>query len=132
MGGNKEPKPTPLQTDYITASRKAAARRRQVTLGTLTFGLLVAIVLAVMLFLSQTKATKQIRVAVAAKKETDETASQRNVLLASRFADGGKYAQALTQLAKALRLNPDNREASGFTVALLRQQSWCSSATGSM
>ena len=131
-GANKEPKPTALQTEYIIASRKAATRRQQITLGALTFGFLVAIVLAVMVFFSHAKATKQTRVAVAAKKETDETASQGKVLLASRLVEGGKNAQALAQLAKALRLNPENREASGFTVAMLRQLSWCVPLTGSM
>src|SRR6266576_1289439 len=131
-GANKEPKPTALQTEYINASRKAARRRRQITLGAVTLAFLIASVLSVMVFFSQAKATKQTRVAVAAKKETDETTSQGNVLLSSRLADGGKNAQALAQLAKALRLNPDNREASGFTVALLTQLSWCVPLTGLM
>jgi WD40 repeat protein len=131
-GANKEPKPTALQTQYIGASRKAATRRQLFTLGALTFGLLVAIVLAVMVFFSQTKATKQTRFAAAAKKETDETASHGNVLVASRLVESEKNAQALAQLAKALRLNPENREASGFALALLRQLSWCVPLTGSM
>src|SRR6266576_2259605 len=131
-GANKEPKPTALQTEYINASRKAARRRWQITLGAVTLAFLIASVLSVMVFFSQAKATKQTRVAVAAKKETDETTSQGNVLLSSRLADGGKNAQALAQLAKALRLNPDNREASGFTVALLTQLSWCVPLTGLM
>jgi tetratricopeptide (TPR) repeat protein len=43
----KEAKPTALQTEYIIASRKAATRRQRITLGAVTFGFLVAIVLAI-------------------------------------------------------------------------------------
>ena len=43
-GAQKERQPTALQTEYIIASRKAAARRQRITLGAVTFGLLVAIV----------------------------------------------------------------------------------------
>jgi len=38
----KERQPTALQTEYIIASRKAAARRQRITLGAVTFGLLLA------------------------------------------------------------------------------------------
>jgi len=43
----KEPKPTSLHNQYIIASRKAATRRQRITLSAVTFGLIVAIVLAV-------------------------------------------------------------------------------------
>ena len=38
-GTGKERQPTTLQTEYILASRKAAARRQRVTLGAVSFGL---------------------------------------------------------------------------------------------
>src|SRR5438034_7585995 len=41
----KEAKPTALQAEYISASRKAATRRQRITLGVVIFGLVVAIVL---------------------------------------------------------------------------------------
>ena len=50
-GAQKERQPTALQTEYIIASRKAAARRQRITLGAVTFGFVVAIVLAVVAFL---------------------------------------------------------------------------------
>ena len=50
QGADKEPKPTALQTQYIITSRKAATARQRVTLGAVTFGLIVAIVLAVVAF----------------------------------------------------------------------------------
>src|SRR5215468_6832445 len=46
-GAQKQRQPTPLQTEYIIASRKAAGRRQRITLGAVTFGLIVSIVLAV-------------------------------------------------------------------------------------
>ena len=45
-GAQKERQPTALQTEYIIASRKAAARRQRITLGAVTFGLVIALVLA--------------------------------------------------------------------------------------
>src|SRR6266446_2217678 len=61
---NKEPKPTALQTEYIIASRRAATRRQQITLGAVTFGFVVAIVLAIVAFFAEAKAKKQTQVAL--------------------------------------------------------------------
>ena len=44
----------------------------------------------------------------------------------------GKNAQALAHLAQALRLNPENREASDFTAAMLTQLTWHVPLAGSM
>ena len=124
-GAQKERQPTALQTEYIIASRKAAARRQRITLGAVTFGLVVAIVLAVVAFFAEAKAKDQT-------KKTSEAASRGNVSLARYSKEGGKNAQALAQLAQALRLNPENREASGLTAAMLTQLSWHVPLTGSM
>src|SRR6266436_4451025 len=131
-GTQKERQPTPLQTEYIIASRKAAARRQRITLGAVTFGFVVAIVLTVVAFFAEAKAKKQTQVAVAATKKTSEAASRGNVSLARYSKEGGKNAQALTYLAQALRLNPENREAFGLTVAMLTHLSWQVPLTGSM
>src|SRR5262249_11819154 len=55
-GAQKDRQPTPLQTEYIIASRKASARRQRITLGAVTFGLIVAIVLAVVALFARHKA----------------------------------------------------------------------------
>src|SRR5262252_6720670 len=55
-GAQKERQPTSLQTEYIIASRKAAARRQRITLGAVTFGFVVAVVLAVVAFFAQSRA----------------------------------------------------------------------------
>jgi WD40 repeat protein len=44
----------------------------------------------------------------------------------------GKNGQALAQLAQALRLNPENREASALTAAMLTQLNWHVPLTGSI
>ena len=131
-GAQKERQPTALQTEYIIASRKAAAQRQRITLGAVTFGLVVAIVLAIMAFFAEAKARKQTQVAVAATKRTSEVASRGNVSLAGYSKESGKNAQALAQLAQALRLNPENQNASGFAAAMLTQLGWHVPLRGSM
>src|SRR5262249_49603409 len=61
-----------------------------------------------------------------------EAASRGNVLAARYSREGGKNAEALAHLAQALRSNPENREASGLTAAMLTQLSWHVPLTGSM
>src|SRR5437773_1177021 len=131
-GAEKDRQPTALQTEYIIASRKAAARRQRITLGAVTFGFVIAVVLAVVAFFAEAKAKNQTQVAVAATKRTSEIASRGNVSLARYSKESGKNAQALARLAQALRLNPENREASGLVAALLTQLSWHVPLTGSM
>jgi tetratricopeptide (TPR) repeat protein len=67
----KEPKPTALQTEYINASRKAATRRQQVTLGAVTLGFLVAIALAVKAFFASQEARQQEAKALAGRNRAD-------------------------------------------------------------
>jgi WD40 repeat protein len=66
---DKERQPTALQTEYIIASRKAAARRQRITLGAVTFGLIVSIVLAVGAFYQRNIAEDRRRVAQARQLE---------------------------------------------------------------
>src|SRR5437899_1429944 len=92
-GAEKDRQPTALQTEYIIASRKAAARRQRITLGAVTFGFVGAIVLAVVAFFAQDKAK-------AATRSTSEIASRGNVSLARYSKERGKNAQALARLAQ--------------------------------
>jgi WD40 repeat protein len=124
-GAQKERQPTPLQTEYIIASRKASARRQRITLGAVTFGFIVAIVLAIVAFFARQEAVKQT-------KKTSQAASWGNVSLARHSSESGKNAQALAHLAQALRLNPENREAFGFAAMMLTHLSWHVPLTGSM
>src|SRR5437667_253353 len=57
-GAQKDRQPTALQTEYIIASRKAAARRQRLTLGAVTFGFVVAIALAIVAWEKRTEAVR--------------------------------------------------------------------------
>src|SRR5262249_42878489 len=131
-GAQKDRQPTPLQTEYIIASRKASARRQRITLGAVAFGAVVAIILAVVAFIQRGEARKQEAKAKDQTKKTSEAASRGSVSLARYSQESGKNAQALAYLAQALRLNSENREASGLTAAMLTQLSWHVPLTGSM
>jgi WD40 repeat protein len=95
---------------------KAAARQRWLTMAMALLSL-VAVVAGVFSWV-------QSRKAIAAKKRTSEVASRGSVSLARSSKQSGKNAQALAQLAQALRWNPENREASALTAAMLTQLSW--------
>ena len=64
QGAGKEPKPTPLQTQYVFASRRAETKRQRIRRGALTFGLIVAIVLAVIALLQRNQAIEQAKIAL--------------------------------------------------------------------
>ena len=55
------PKPTDLQTEYIFASRRAANRRQSATLGSVVFGLIIAVGLAIVAFLSYQQSQANLR-----------------------------------------------------------------------
>src|SRR6266567_1313012 len=70
--------------------------------------------------------------ALAAGKKISEVASRGNVSLARYSEQSGKNAQALAHLAQALRLNPENWEASSFSAAMLTALCWHLPLNGSM
>ncbi len=45
QAAHKEPQPTPLQTEYLLASRKAATRRQRITIGAVGVALAVSVIL---------------------------------------------------------------------------------------
>jgi len=67
-GSDKERQPTALQTDYILASRKATARRQRLTLGAVSVGAIVAVVLAIAALVARSRAEGEKRNAEAAAK----------------------------------------------------------------
>ena len=71
-GADKERQPTALQTEYIIASRQAAARRQRITLGAVTFGFVVAIILAIVAVFARQEAVKQRGKAVAGRNRADD------------------------------------------------------------
>src|SRR5437762_2205131 len=80
-----------------------------------------AVMAGVYSWVQSRKANTNEQKAVAATKKTGEIASRGNVSLARYSKERGKNAQALAHLAQALRLNSENREASGLTAAILTQ-----------
>src|SRR5436309_3731745 len=65
----KDRQPTALQTEYIIASRKAAARRQRITLGAVSFGFVVAIALAIVAWGKRTEAVRNANEADRQKHE---------------------------------------------------------------
>src|SRR5205823_7749445 len=116
-GAQKERQPTSLQTEYIIASRKASARRQRITLGAVTFGLIVSIVLAVVAFFARHKAVEQ---EAKAKAET----SRSEYLRALSLVEDGDADQALRSLARSLELDPSNSAVVTRLINLLGQRQW--------
>jgi TIR domain-containing protein/WD40 domain-containing protein len=86
---------------------------------------LIFAVLLVALFFARQEALN-------ANKKNSQIASRGNVSLARYSKGDGRNAQALARLAQALWLNPENREAHGFTTVMLTQLGWHVPLTGSM
>jgi len=63
QGPAKDPKPTTLQSQFIAASRKAAAKRQRITLAAVTMGFVVAVGLAIFAFTQRQIAEEQRLVA---------------------------------------------------------------------
>lgn len=64
-GTDKERQPTALQTEYIIASRKAAAKRQLITLGAVSIGLVVAVILSFVAWFARQDAIRQGKMSAA-------------------------------------------------------------------
>jgi hypothetical protein len=87
---DKEPRLTPLQTEYIVASRRAERMRQWLILGAVTFALIVTVALAVLFLLARNEAERQADIALGRQltaqaqlaAEEEPRPLQRSVLLA--------------------------------------------------
>ena len=129
-GTEKERQPTALQTEYIIASRKAAAKRQRITLGAVSFGLVVAIVLAILALIQRGEARKQEGVAkdnaaeaTRQKEAALETLSQSDFAQGTRLVADQRSAQALAYFARAVRSN-GNPAAATRIASLLTERVW--------
>jgi len=109
--GEKEPNPTPLQVNYIVASRQAAVSRQRTLLGAVTLGLVVALVLAALAFYQYQVADKRGRIALsrqlAAQSLNLPDAEHSLRLLLSAYAlKMSETAEAKSALARNLLYNP--------------------------
>ena len=105
----KEPKPTALQAEYIIASRKAATHRQRITLGAVTFGLVVAIVLAVVAWSKWIEAKNN---AHEADRQKHEAVKQEAKALAGRNRADGVIDFVQNNLTEKLvteKLRPSGR-----------------------
>jgi WD40 repeat protein len=109
-GAQKERQPTLLQTEYIIASRKASVRRQRITLGGVTFALAVAIVLAVLAYLNESKAKG--------------TLANSDFLRAAELIDQRRVDEALAFLARAARTQPRHSATADRVFTLLTQRGW--------
>ncbi len=80
-GAQTERQPTSLQTEYIFGSRKAATRRQRSTLGAVSFGAIVAVVLAVAALISRNRAENERRNAEAATKRARHARDEAGKLI---------------------------------------------------
>jgi len=76
QGAAKEPSPTPLQTEYVGASRRADVRRQRRLVGSLSGGLIITSVLALVAWQQRRNAITQ----------RDEAIRQRNAALSKQLA----------------------------------------------
>ncbi len=122
-GSDKERQPTALQTEYIIASRKASSKRQRITLGAVTFGALVAVVLAILAWKQRGKAIEQGEEATRQKEAALETLSQSDFAQGTRFIADQREVQALACLARAVRTN-GNPAAAARIASLLMERVW--------
>ena len=123
-GAQKERQPTALQTEYIIASRKAAARRQRITLGAVTFALVVAIALAALAFYQRNLAEERRRQARARELTSEARLAisppaeglQRSTLLAIESLNSAwtldgfiACADAISRLPRLVRVAHDGK-----------------------
>ena len=139
-GTEKERQPTALQTEYIIASRKASSKRQRITLGAVTTGAVVALVLAAVAWTQRTKAVQQGIVAnenAIAAREAEQraiinantakrTSAQADYDLAVMYQRGANLVdpRSLAHLARSLRTLPEASRPRRYLVSLLRDRPW--------
>jgi WD40 repeat protein len=111
QSGDKEPRPTPLQMNYILASRQGAVRRQRTLLGAVTFGLAVAAGLAVLAFYQYQVAEKRGRIALsrqlaAQSLNLPDRDQDLRLLLSAQAVNISGTAEAKSALARNLLHNP--------------------------
>ena len=109
-GKDKERQPTALQTEYIIASRKAAAKRQRIMLGAATVAMIITIALAIVAYLNAGKAK--------------QTLADSDFLRAAELLDQHRVDEAMAFLARSLRTQPRHGAAADRTFTLLTQRGW--------
>lgn len=106
----KEPAPTTLHAEYVTASRKAATKRQRVMIGAITAGLAVAVTLGLVAWNRARKAEEQ---RTEAEKQRKEALLQSQIALARRLVSQAQVIKTqegnLLELAVLLTIESMNR-----------------------
>ena len=116
-GTDKERQPTALQTEYIIASRKAAAQRQRMLLGGVSAALILTIALGILALIQRQLAVKR-------EGEVRRTFSRSDFFRADELVTGQKRQEALAFLARAIRTDSNNHAAGRRMVFLFMQHAW--------
>lgn len=124
-GTDKERQPTPLQTEYIMASRQVETRWQRTVRIWVSIAGAIAIVLAVVAWTQRTKAVAQGSLA-------RNTAVQADFDLALTLRGDAATAspRMFPHLARALRVLPSAALPRRYLISLLRDKSWILPRTG--
>ncbi len=120
----KEPKPTPLQLQYNLASRRSATTRQRITLGAVTFGLTIAIVLAFAALLQRNDAVFKFAAANTAEAKAVTEAAVRAT------AEANAIMQANARATAQARAEEQHQIAVGRQLAAQSQISLDNTGTG--
>ncbi len=130
IGPETQPQPTTLQRQYVLASRRHEAGRQRLTLGAVTFGLLVAVALGLLAWSQRNAAVAESQVRAAAQATAIAEANERATAEANAIAETNtrataeanaearrKEAEAQRQLAVARQLAAQSEQILGQQAA---------------
>jgi WD40 repeat protein len=115
QGGQKEPKPTEIQAEYIVSSHKSQTRRQRLTLGSISVGLIVAIFLSLLTLQQYRESNKSGQISLSRKlaSQSQLLLTQHpdllstSVLLSLEAIKHWQTREGLQALAQSLRLLPE-------------------------
>ncbi len=102
-GSSKTPEPTDLHRQYIAASRSAANARQRITIGGLTFGIVIALALAAFAFYQSTIATQE-----ANSRATAESIAVTQQNVAEDNAAAAQTEAAIRATAESIAVTQQN------------------------
>ena len=123
-GTQKERQPTALQTEYIIASRRASNRRLRMFLGIAVAVVVMTIVLAAVATFSAASRGRSAQRAEQRTREVSQSLSRSDFLEATRRLAANETGATIAHLARALRVDPENRIAQRRLISLLSQRDW--------
>jgi WD40 repeat protein len=116
-GTQKERQPTELQTEYILASRKEELRRQRIWRWSLTAGVVMVSLLAILAWLQRGKAVQN-------EAKASQTLAGADFLRATEMIDQQRVTDGLAHLARAMRSFPPSHTAADRSFTLLTQRSY--------